>query len=272
MSNSRHENDPFLVRALAMNYPSGRVLERHDHPWGQLVYALEGVMRVDTEDGIWVVPPLRAVWIPAGVAHAIAMSGRVAMRTLYLALDFASGLPARCGVLGVPPLLRELILLAVARGGLRADTDADRRVAELLLDQLRALPVAPLELPLPRDPRALRVALRLRDAPGERAPLDTVVRQCGASRRTLERLFQAETGLSLGRWRQQARLLAALDRLAHGDTVTQVALDVGYDSPSAFIAAFQSALGTTPGRYYGATATRRSAGTARHSHEHRSDA
>ena len=249
MSNSRQE-EPFLVRSLAMNYPSGRVLERHQHPWGQLVYAFEGVMRVDTADGIWVVPPLRAVWIPAGVAHAIAMSGRVAMRTLYLAPDFGADLSGRCGVFAVPALLRELILHVVSIGALRADRPEQRRLAELVLDQLRALPVAPLELPLPRDPRALRLALRLRDAPGERAPLDTIVRQCGASRRTLERLFCAETGLSLGRWRQQARLLSALDRLAHGDAVTQVALDVGYDSPSAFIATFASSFGTTPGKYY----------------------
>jgi AraC-like DNA-binding protein len=245
MSDPRH-----LIRTLAMNYPSGRVLERHDHSWGQLVYAFEGVMRVDTADGIWVVPPQRAVWIPAGVAHSIAMSGRVGMRTLYVDAELARGLPERCGVFPVPPLLRELILYAVALGGLREHVAAERRVAELVLDQLRALSVAPLELPLPRDPRALRVALRLRDAPGERTRLDTIARQCGASRRTIERLFHAETGLSLGRWRQQARLLCALDRLAHGDPVTRIALDVGYDSPSAFIAAFQSALGTTPGRYY----------------------
>jgi AraC-like DNA-binding protein len=250
MSDPRHDEPEFLIRSLAVNYPSGRVLERHEHPWGQLVYAFEGVMRVDTADGVWVVPPQRAVWIPAGVAHAIAMSGRVAMRTLYLEVAFARELPERCGVFSVPPLLRELILHAVERGALRAADPGERRVAELVLDRLRALPVAPLELPLPRDPRALRVALRLRDAPGERASLDTVARQCGASRRTLERLFHAETGLSLGRWRQQARLLFALDRLAHGDAVTRIALDVGYDSPSAFIAAFQSALGTTPGRYY----------------------
>jgi AraC-like DNA-binding protein len=251
MSDSRQPGGPeFLIRSLAMGYPSGHALDAHDHPWGQLAYAVEGVMRVATADGAWVVPPQRAVWIPAGTRHAIAMSGWVSMRSLYLEPSFARTLPERCGVFAVPPLLRELILHVVALGPLRADRPEQRRLAELVLDLLRALPVAPLELPLPRDARALRVALRLRDAPGERATLDTVVRQSGASRRTLERLFQAETGLSLGRWRQQARLLAALDRLAHGEPVTRVALDVGYDSPSAFIAAFQEALGTTPGRYF----------------------
>src|SRR5262249_23663149 len=105
-------------------------------------------------------------------------------------------------------------------------------------------------LPMPRDARALRVAHRLRDEPGEAAPLGAFARAAGASRRTLERLFQRETGMSLGRWRQQVRLLHAMRLLARGEGVTSTALEVGYESPSAFIAASASTLGTTPGRYY----------------------
>lgn len=239
-----------LVRTLAVGYPSGAVLERHSHDWAQLVYASDGVMSVATAEGTWVVPPQRAVWIPAGVRHSVAMSGLVSMRTLYLAPRLLRSLPRRCCVVAVAPLLRELILHTMREGMLRRDDAAHRHLVDVLLDQLRALPAAPLELPLPRDGRALRVARLLQDHPAESATLGELARRAGASRRTLERLFHLETGMSFGRWRQQARLLHAMRLLAAGETVTTTALEVGYDSTSAFIAAFSQVLGTTPGRYY----------------------
>jgi AraC-like DNA-binding protein len=239
-----------LVRTLAVGYPSGAVLSRHSHDWAQLVYASDGVMTVGTEEGTWVVPPQRAVWIPAGVRHSVAMSGWVAMRTLYLAPRLLRGLPRRCCVVAVSPLLRELVLHTIVEGMLRRDQAAHRRLVDVLLDQLRVLPAVPLELPIPRDGRALRVARRLQEHPAERATLDALARRAGASRRTLERLFHLETGMSFGRWRQQARLLHAMRLLAGGAPVTTAALEVGYESTSAFIAAFSQVLGTTPGRYY----------------------
>jgi AraC-like DNA-binding protein len=240
----------WLVRTLAVGYPSGAVLEDHAHDWAQLVYASEGVMSVHTEDGTWVVPSHRAVWIPAGIRHSIGMAGWVSMRTLYIVPKLVGGLARRCCVVAVSPLLRQVILHVIAQGTLRRDVPEHRRLVGFLLDQLRILPAVPLELPMPRDARAVRVAQRLRDDPGETAPLDQLARAAGASRRTLERLFQTETGMSFGRWRQQARLLYAMRLLAGGEPVTTTALAVGYDSPSAFITAFSSVLGTTPGRYY----------------------
>ena len=239
-----------MLRTLSMRYSPGTFLERHSHDWAQLVYATEGVMRVETEDGIWVVPPQRAVWIPAKVGHAIAMSGRVSLRTLYVLPSSASALPTRCCVVAVSPLLRELILFAIDQSPLRGNVPEHARLVAFLLDQLRVLPVVPLELPMPRDPRALRVAERLRENPGEPVALDTLARAAGASRRTLERLFRRETGISLGRWRQRVRLLHAMRLLARGEPVTSIALEVGYESPSAFIASFAGTFGTTPGRYY----------------------
>jgi len=239
-----------LVRTLAVGYASGTVLEHHSHDWAQLVYASGGVMSVHTAEGAWVVPSHRAVWIPAGIGHSIAMSGQVSMRTLYIVPELVATLPRRCGVVAVSPLLRELILHSVAQGPLRSDVPEHRRLVEFLLDHLRVLPAVALELPMPRDARALRVAMRLRDDPGCTVPVDTLAREAGASRRTLERMFQSETGMPFGRWRQQARLLHALRLLARGEPVTSTALEVGYESPSAFIAAFAAVLGTTPGRYY----------------------
>jgi AraC-like DNA-binding protein len=207
-------------------------------------------MTVQTEDGTWVVPSHRAVWIPAGIDHSILMSGRVEMRTLYIAPELVGQMPERCFVLVVGPLLRELILHTIANGPLRRDVPEHRRLAGVLCDQLRALPSVPLELPMPRDTRAQEVALRLRDEPSDTSPVDTIARRAGASRRTLERIFRKETGMSLGEWRQQARLLHAMRLLARGEPVTSTAFEIGYESPSAFIAAFSRALGTTPGRYY----------------------
>jgi AraC-like DNA-binding protein len=238
------------VRSLAAGYLSGAVLERHSHDWVQLVYASEGVMSVQTDDGTWIVPPNRSVWIPARVGHSITMSGKVSMRTIYFLPRLVKTLPRRCCVIEVSPLLRELILRAVAMGPLRRDFAEHKRLVDFMLDQLRVLPTLPLELPMPQDPRALRIAIRIRDNPGDRATLADFAKAAGASRRTLERVFSADTRMTLGRWRQQARLLHAVRMLASGESVTATALEVGYDSTSAFIEAFSSVLGATPGRYY----------------------
>ncbi len=239
-----------LVRTLAVGCMSGTILEPHSHDWAQLVYASDGVMTVQTDEGTWVVPAHRAVWIPAGIRHSVAMSGWVSMRTLYILPRLARALPRRCCVIAVLPVLRELILQTIALGMLRRAVPEHRRMAAFMLDQLRVLPAVALELPMPRDARALRLALRLRENCGETASLDRLSHAVGASRRTLERLFRSETGMSLGRWRQQVRLLQAMRLLARGEPVTSTALEVGYESPSAFIAAFSNALGTTPGRYF----------------------
>ncbi len=146
--------------------------------------------------------------------------------------------------------MRELIVHVVGLGTLDRRDPARGRLLGVLLDQLEALPAIPLQLPLPRDPRAARVAAWLREHPDSPGLLKQVARRAGGSVRTVERLFRAETGMTFGKWRQQLRLLHALRLLAAGRSVTAVALEVGYDSPSAFIAMFRSALGTTPGRYF----------------------
>jgi AraC-like DNA-binding protein len=150
-------------------------------------------------------------------------------------------------VVNVSPLLRELILAAVeAPGPLRRR----RLLAAFLLDELRAAPVAPLYLPEPEDPRLKRIAQALRAEPGDPRTLAAWSREVGASARTLSRRFLRETGLTFRQWQRQARLLAALVKLAQREPVTTIALDLGYDSPSAFIHAFRQALGTTPRRYF----------------------
>ncbi len=207
-------------------------------------------MTVETSEGSWVVPAQRALWVPGGVEHEIEAAGAVSMRTLYLRPDISPPALTRCRVVHVSPLLRELVLHVVSLGYLDEDVPPHARLVAVIVDQLTEIRQVPLELSLPSDPRARRVADRVRAEPASHAPLAELARGAGASPRTLERLFQTETGMSFGRWRQQVRLLHALRRLADGASVTTAALDVGYDSTSAFIAMFKRALGTTPGKYY----------------------
>ena len=221
----------------------------HDHKRCQLLFAIRGVMTVRTRNGTWTVPPQQAVWVPAGVEHAVHALQEVAMRSLYLDPAAASGLPLTCCVLPVPPLLRELILRVVALGRTYPSDSAGARLVAVIPDELRRLKPEPLHLPLPQDARLATVTAALIDEAGDRRDLSDWAEQAGASERTLARLFNKETGMTFGAWRQRRRLLAAIERLAGGDPVTTVALDLGYDSPSAFITMFKKSLGDTPGRY-----------------------
>lgn len=238
------------MRSYAVTHPRNLGLsERSYGEWDQLAYASHGVMSVVTADGVWVVPPHRAVWIPAGALYSVRTSGRVTLRTLFFRPELAGArLPRRCLALDVTPLVRELVLHAASRNTLRRDALADRRLAAVIVDQLVMLPQAPLQLPMPADPRARTAALRIQETPD--LPLPRVARASGASLRTLERLFLRDTALPLGRWRRRARLVAALRALAEGTLITRTAADVGYATPSAFIAAFRREFGVTPGRYF----------------------
>ena len=225
----------------------------HHHERAQLVYASAGVMTVVTRDGTWLVPPQQAVWVPAGVEHEVRAHGPLAMRSLYLLPELAAGLPERCCVVRVSPLLRELILRAVTFAQSGQPSPAELRLLALVPDEVRALTAEPLHLPLPRDGRLRVVTEALAAAPADTRPLGHWASSAGASERTLARLFLKETGLTFGAWRQRLRLITAVARLAEGQAVTSVAFDLGYDSPSAFIAMFRRQLGAPPGRYLGAS-------------------
>jgi AraC-like DNA-binding protein/quercetin dioxygenase-like cupin family protein len=240
------------VRAYAHTYPKGFDIALHRHDWGQLIYARAGVMTVTVagpgQPGSWVVPPQRALWVPAWTDHWIRCGTTLSMRTLYIA-PTARALPERCCVVNVPPLLRELILSSVEAPG---PARRRRLLTALILNEIRAATVAPLHLPEPSDPRLVRITGALRDQPGDARTLRAWAGDAGASTRTLSRLFLAETGMTFRQWQRQARLLTALVRLAEGAPVTTVAFDLGYESPSAFISAFRRSLGKTPRRYFDA--------------------
>jgi AraC-like DNA-binding protein len=190
------------------------------------------------------------VWVPAGTQRSIEVSAGLALRTLYFKPGIARSLPRECCVLNVPPLLRELILHTIEIGMLNRAIPEHARLIGVLIDQLRVLQTMPLQLPQPLDSRATRVAALLAASPGARLPLGAIAKQAGASARTIERLFRAETKMTFEKWRERLRLLHALRLLAGGESVTNVALELGYGSPSAFTVMFRRAFGTTPSRYY----------------------
>jgi AraC-like DNA-binding protein/quercetin dioxygenase-like cupin family protein len=246
------EQEQFLaVRCFAAECTSGYVIELHKHSWHQLVYASAGSMTVYGGRSSWMIPPGKAVFIPAGCSHSMRMWGNVAVRSLYFPPSLkAAGLAFdECRVFSVTPLLRELILRVVECRALDLRFPLHQSLLNVLLDEMNIAPVAALMLPLPEDSRALAVARHLLDCPAAEESLDDLARRFGAGRRTLERLFSRQTGLSFGLWRQKVRLLESIRLLADGKSVTEAALDTGYSSVSAFIAAFRNTFGCTPARY-----------------------
>ena len=244
------DQEPFLTaRSLATTYFSGFVIEPHAHPWHQLLYACSGAMTVSAAESSWMIPPGKAVVIPARSRHSIRMWGDVAMRSIYVPETVASTAlaPTGCRVISVTPLLREIILRVVELAGLDSRDAFDAHLMAILLDEIDRPPVEPLTLLLPRDARALRVAEHVLVEPAEDETLHVLSRRYGASQRTLERLFRAETGMSFGLWRQKVRLLQSIRVLASGGSVTDAALESGYGSLSAYIAAFRQTFGCTPG-------------------------
>jgi len=223
----------------------------HRHARTQLIHASQGVLRVSTPDGHWVVPPQRAVWVPPEVPHAVASARRFQLHTLYLKPEAARPVK-RCAVVAVSPLLSALLQAAAPLGMDYPPQGPAARLVRVLLDHLplpsHELPA--LHLPEPQDPRLRRLVAPLHRNPADPRPFDALAAEVGLSVRHATRCLQAETGLSPGDWRLQRRLLSALEWLAHGQPVRRVAMEVGYADPSSFIAVFKRAFGVTPTRYF----------------------
>lgn len=241
---------PRPVVTMAKEYPNGHLIGFHQHDRSQLLYASSGVMTVETRTGIWVVPPLRGVWIPAGTQHRIKVTGHLSMRTLYIIPGCSCSAPLECCVISVSPLLKELILHSVGLPRLYPSGGPEERIMKVILDQICNMDVKPWNLKIPKEERLKKIFKGLSGNPGDKKTLDDWGKKIGATKRTLTRLFQSETGMSFGKWRQQIRILESLRRLAVNEPVTKVAGDLGYDSTSAFISMFKKALGKTPGQYY----------------------
>jgi AraC-like DNA-binding protein len=238
------------VTALAVDYAPHDEIARHRHDVCQLIYGVRGIMVVRTGEGQWIVPATRAVWVPAKVDHSIRMIGRVGMRTLYIRPAAARALPKQCAVVAVSTLLRELILDATTIALPYSRQSRDGRLMRLLLDEIVQMQSLPLHLPFPKDPRLQIIHESIGRQPSDATTAHQWARQLGVDPKTIQRLFVRETGLTFGKWRQQARLLKALELLAKGESIMETALAVGYESPSAFSTMFLRQLGSPPSVYF----------------------
>jgi AraC-like DNA-binding protein/quercetin dioxygenase-like cupin family protein len=242
------DQDPAAaVIVVTFPMPAGLVFDWHSHADHQLAWAASGVLTVRTSSATWVLPPTRALWIPAGLPHETLSAGPATMRTLYIRPHLCPVSWPGFTAVAASPLLAELI------GYLeQPDLDHSRRAhAEALLtDLLQPVAMTAIELRVPADERARRVAAALAGHPADNRTLAQWGHEVGGSSRTLARAFVAGTGLTFGRWRALLRLQAGITELARGEPVGNVARHVGYESASAFVAAFRRETGMTPASYF----------------------
>jgi AraC-like DNA-binding protein len=245
MSLNGHASPAAIVATFPM--PAGVQFDWHAHEDHQLAWSPKGVLIVLTHGRSYILPPTRALWIPAHTRHETRASGAALLRSVYVR-------PRRCPIkldaptpVAVTPLLAELIC-HLGHDELAAQERS--RAEAVLFDLLSPIHIATIDVRWPEDPRAREVADGLRSEPASSRTLSAWGRHVGASSRTLARAFLADTGLPFGRWRTLVRLQAALPQLAEGTPVSLVASRVGYYTTSAFVAAFRAHTGVTPGRYF----------------------
>jgi len=242
------ENDPkrgVSISTLAHDYPRGSEVSEHAHGSDQLIYASRGVMEVSSGQNLWMIPPHFGLWIPARTPHKIRMPEQVSMRTLYLRPKLAHLRPT-CAVLHIGPLLRELIFEVVRAGNLRNRDRVQSLLRDLLLVQLGRASSMPTGIALPKDVRAFAVAQAVLREPGFQASLPSLCTSAGVSVRTLERAFRKDVGIDFESWRRQVRLMKAIELLISGSSVKEVAYQVGYRQPTAFVRLFRTTFGMTP--------------------------
>ncbi|HTI18612.1 MAG TPA: helix-turn-helix transcriptional regulator [Trinickia sp.] len=240
----------FTIQAVSVDHAAGVSITRHAHDSGQLSIVLRGTMAVTGEEGLWLAPPGLAVWVPPEVAHDAQYSESSSLIHIHFSQALATQLPSRCGTVVVSDLLRELGREAVRLSGTGGDSATVELIAQLMVlhaQQPRSGPE--LFVPHGRDRRLLFAIDFLRQHPGANVNLDELAALSHTSSRTLARLFVSETGMTFGRWREHLRVVCAVDRLARGQSITQAALELGYQSASSLTTLFTRLLGAPPRRY-----------------------
>lgn len=243
----------FATRPLvpfAHDYTHGATEPWHSHDCAQLLHTLSGVVRVETEQGFWIVPPGRGVWLPAGTRHRLLITGNVAARTLFIDPFARADLPSVCQVVQISTLLRELIIASLHLPERYGAGSRAERIYELILDEIRGISVLPFNLPQPQTPALVTLCRQIQAEPGTKWTTMLAAKSLNISERTLLRHFRQQTGLAFSEWLRRARLMEALNRLAQGQSVLRVALDLGYESHSAFSAMFRRTLGVAPSDYF----------------------
>lgn len=238
-----------VVALSATSVTKGWENARHQHHKAQLIYSVRGILNCEIENGIWIVPPQCAIWIPGDLPHSARGVGNTECYCLFIKPDAAAELPTTCCTISVSPLLRELLLKAVGFPELYALGGPEERLIATLLDELVAAPVEDLHLPMPRDQRLRQLTKMLLANPTDKTTKADWAVYIGMSERSMSRRFLNETGMSFGRWRRQLHVILALQRMTKGESVQTVALELGYENASGFITMFRKAVGKPPARY-----------------------
>lgn len=235
------------VRLVARDLNASELLAAHSHDWGQVTYAVEGVVRVTVSNSSWIVPPLRAIWIPPQAVHEVATLEKARLRALYVHSGRVPFQGSDCVVLDVSPLLRELIVALSQHD--RAES-REAMLSDLILDEIAHSATLPIRVALPNDKRLKALCEMLIGSPASPLTLEQWARRVGASERTLARLFEQELDMTFGQWRQQMRLAHAAPLIARGLPLSRVAADLGYASQSAFSAMFKKTFGKSPSVFF----------------------
>jgi AraC-like DNA-binding protein len=224
-------------------------LAPHRHAKAQILLVQQGALSCEVEGGLWIVPPRSAVWIPGGALHSIKATDALEGYGAFVAPDIDVKLRPGCCTVAVTPLLRELLFRAAELPLLYEEGGVNARLIAVLLDEIASAKVENLHLSMPTDPRLRAMVERMMAAPAARGTLASWARQVGLSQRTLERLISRQTGMGFARWRQQLGVILAVQWLAGGASIQQVATDLGYESVPSFVTMFRKTIGTSPGRY-----------------------
>ncbi|WP_409327009.1 AraC family transcriptional regulator [Serratia quinivorans] len=221
----------------------------HQHTRGQLYLLTHGMIALETQEQQWAMTAGSIGWLPPHCAHQALACGNVAGWSLYLPEPYCSGLPEQPHLSTASGLIQALVERLAQFAGQRLNAP-QRRLLQVLRDEVRMQENTPLQLPLPQDARLLKIARALLNDPADNRTQSEWAAWAGLSIRTLSRRFINETGMTFARWRQQARVIRSLEPLSRGEAVNQIAGDCGYDNVSAYIAAFRQRFGTTPGLYF----------------------
>lgn len=228
----------------------------HLHRKAQCIMALSGLLTCEAKGRIMIVPPHTALWIPPGIEHRTTFAGKVEGYNAFIEPAAAASCPAHCCAIVASPLLRELLVRTAGYPLVLAEGGMESRVAALLIEEISRSRAGPLQLPMPADPRLCAIFREMMESPAERRTMWDWARHVAMSERTFARLVVAETGMSFGRWSQQVSLVLALQWLAKGSSVQQVAGDLGYENTGSFVTMFRKAMGAPPTRYMAAQSMR----------------
>lgn len=236
-----------VVRQLAL--PEKSFLKKHKHDWHQFLYATSGVLIVDIQGSRLFIPPEKAVWIPKGIEHSVSAPYLCEMKSLYIESNYQGLNSDRYVVLEVTRFLKALIIEASTFDFEYDEQGYEKKVAGLIKETLPRLKIDEVNLPWPSDNMLIKVCEGLFDNPESLPTLDILAKESLVSKRTFERKFSKETGMTFRAWYQKLRFLKSFELLNSGQNITEVALNLGFSSSSSFIYMFRQFSGVSPGKY-----------------------